>query len=246
MDIQWRRLEKFPDFPANQIHVWQLFIPDFMKKIDEFWCLLADQEKKRARRFVFPQHHDRFIIVHGVLRNLLGRYLNQNSKDIIFIDNKYGKPEVLNSSIYFNISHSHEMALFAFAGIPVGVDIEYLKENVEYEELADRFFSAAEREQLTNIPTTLYKQAFFNCWTRKEAFIKAIGEGLSFSLNQFDVEVNSNELPLLREVRGGKYNAKDWALVVLPVLPKYVAALAFYAIVNTDNIQCFDYTNNFS
>lgn len=231
MQKQWESPRQFPELVQDEIHVWLLNVNNYSS--EEFWNILSKSEKQRAQRFAFAKHTEKFMITHGVLRMLLSQYLKQDPKAIKFTQNEYGKPAVLDSELEFNISHSGDLALFAFAkNTALGVDVEAIKPKIEYEDIAKRFFSAAENEQLLNISSKNRKKAFFNCWTRKEAFIKAIGEGLSFPLSDFDVnveELESSQSQLLKIHK--TYNANDWSILTLSVPGKHAAALAFNAAV---------------
>jgi 4'-phosphopantetheinyl transferase len=155
----------------------------------------------------------------------LGQYLNKPPQEITFIYNDHGKPST-KGNIHFNMSHSKDLALFAFSNNTIGVDIEYIKPKIEYEDIAKRFFSDYEYKAIMQTPAENRKQAFFNCWTRKEAFIKAIGEGLSFPLKDFDVEINDDNESLLLNIRSDKYNSQDWSLFNLNIDSHYKAAVA--------------------
>lgn len=215
----------FPVLNNDDLHVWLVSVKDFIAKIDNFWSILSKTEKTRANRFVFPEHKERFIIVHGILRQLLAKYLHTKPEDLSFITNKYGKPKIDN--INFNISHSRDLGLLAFAkNSAVGVDIEFINKNFMNLDIAERFFSAHEVQTLSKLPVAERPQAFFNCWTRKEAFIKAIGEGLAFPLNKFDVDINSDKDSLLLAIHDDKYKVSNWSLVALDMPHNYAAALA--------------------
>ena len=239
----WQIPEKFPALLADEAHVWRIKISDFIGHLEKFFALLSLQERQRANRFVFSQDEQSFIIVHGVLRSLLAKYLNIDPKEIRFAVNSHGKPKLVNfnnkktgfpacagndGQINFNISHSHDMALLAFAkDIEIGVDIEYMKDKVNCIDIARRFFSTREAAELAKLPKKEQQQAFFHCWARKEAFIKAIGQGLSFPLRQFIVNIDPDEgTDLLLEVDSSKYQANNWSLIALSVDDQYVAALA--------------------
>lgn len=225
MTNNWLIPTRFPDLKPREAHVWLITIKDFIPQLDEFQSILSSNEKKQAQRFVFTKHQQRYIVVHGILRRLLANYLNMSSKNINFIYDNYGKPKVEN--INFNISHSQNLALFAFAkNFDVGVDTEFVKKKFAGDNIACRFFSEHEIQALSKLPISERKLAFFNCWTRKEAFIKAIGKGLSFPLNKFDVDIGYNQKSLLLNVRSDEYKASDWKLIDLDPHQNYAAALA--------------------
>ncbi len=235
----WQVPEKIPELDDAGIHVWKASVKDFTAK--QFWPILSKTEKIRAKSFVFPEHQNRFIIVHGILRNLLADYLHAKPEDLSFTTNKFGKPDSRlrgndREQVHFNISHSRDLILFAFAkNHNIGVDIEFINKDINLD-IAERFFSAHEAQALLKMPAAQQPRAFFNCWTRKEAFIKAIGKGLSFPLNKFDVDISYEssrgltagsrlQKSLLLNIRDNKYKPSDWKIFNLNVAKDYAAAL---------------------
>jgi 4'-phosphopantetheinyl transferase len=193
--------------------------------------VLSADEHERAERFRFRKDREHFIAARGLLRILLGRYLDLPPRQLSFSYSPYGKPQLAGVSggaaLRFNVSHSHGIALYAVAlGREIGVDVEYIRREVVGESIAEHFFSAREVASLRALPAEMQPQAFFNCWTRKEAFIKAIGEGLSFPLDEFDVSLVPDEPAALLNTRNGPLEAARWSLQALPVDEGYVAALA--------------------
>jgi len=244
MSNDWHVPIKFQILKPCEAHVWLVSIKNFIFQLEEFWQILSCNEKKQAQRFVFTQHRERFIVVHGALRQLLANYLSTSPETIDFIYDSYGKPKVENIS--FNISHSRDLALFAFTkNFDVGVDMEFVKKDFAGDNIARRFFSKYEMQTLLKLPIAEHTSAFFNCWTRKEAFIKAIGKGLSFPLNKFDVNIGYSQKSLLLNVRSDEYKASDWKLIDLNPHPNYAAALAVRS--NIDKIRRLHYSiNSFS
>jgi 4'-phosphopantetheinyl transferase len=225
MANNWLLPTRFPTLKHREAHVWLVSIKNFIFKLEEYWQTLSCNEKKPAQRFIFTQHRECFIVVHGILRQLLANYLSMASEKINFVYDSYGKPRVEN--INFNISHSQDLALFAFTkNFDVGIDIEFVKKDFIGNDIARRFFSEYEIQALLKLPIAERKSAFFNCWTRKEAFIKAIGKGLSFPLNKFDVDIGYSQKSLLLNVHNDTYKASDWKLLDLNPHPNYTAALA--------------------
>jgi len=216
---------------AGEAHVWcaWLDLPStWRNSLRQFLCR---DELERAERFHFERDRGRFIVRRGLLRSLLGRYLNVEAADIDFAYNDYGKPGLGSSlerhALRFNISHSNGLAMFAFTlGMEVGVDVEYGQREVEYERLAERYFSPYEREAIQSLPPESKQEAFYLCWTRKEAYIKAHGEGLSLPLDQFDVTVTPGDPACLLATRGGLEEASEWTLQHLGPAPGYLGALA--------------------
>jgi 4'-phosphopantetheinyl transferase len=173
-----------------------------------------------------------FIVSRGILRLLLSKYLETAPEKLVFKQGEYGKPYVqLNAdqlSLQFNISHSKDLALFAFTlRNQIGIDIEYIREDFSYEEIAPRFFSKQESVILSALPKEQRREAFFTCWTRKEAFIKAIGEGLSFPLDRFDVDLTTHEenQPLPIYIHNERIMDKIYSLYALYPARDYAAAL---------------------
>lgn len=209
---------------VDDVHVWRATLdqppPHFLHN-------LAADEQAWAERFYFEKDREHFIVAHGVLRAILGRYLNRAPESLSFCYSAHGKPSLAGNAIRFNMSHSHGIALYAVTrGREVGIDIERIRSNVEVEEVAERFFSQREVAKLRTLPAGVQREAFFNCWTRKEAYIKARGEGLSLPLDQFDVSLAPGEPVALLGTRPDPSEAARWSLRELPPTPGYVAALA--------------------
>lgn len=175
---------------GNELHLWiaQIDLPyeNVLGMVD----YLSSDEVLRAKSYAFSKDRERFIICRGILRTLLGKYLNADPRSLKFSYTYYGKPSVCNSHINFNISHSGQLCLYAFSSRnQIGIDIEQIRYDFDEFDLAEKFFSQKETFLLKMQPTQLRKKAFFNVWTRKEAFIKAVGEGLSIGLDSFSVPV---------------------------------------------------------
>jgi 4'-phosphopantetheinyl transferase len=241
-----RMIDPNEALPENHIHIWQISLTQPEPKIQSFSRLLSQAETDRASRFRFGRHRRRFVVSHGVLRLILARYLKILPPDIQFECGSHGKPflagKPANSALQFNLAHSHELAIVAITrGSEIGVDVEHLRPNPDKEAIAQRFFSPAEYVQFseipltqkTNNPTDLQTLAFFNCWTRKEAFIKALGDGLSHPLNQFDVTLTPGKRAQLLRVGDDPLEAEYWSLESFAPQPDYVGALA----VRLRNIQ---------
>ena len=227
----WRPAPAELTLSSAEVHVWRACLDPDASCVEHLQRTLSADESHRAARFHFPRDRRRFIVARGVLRDILGRYLGVPPSELGFRYSSYGKPALADAGdeegLRFNISHSHEMALFAVTrGREIGVDIEYLRREIACEEIAERFFSIHERASLRALPAEAKHQAFFNCWTRKEAYIKAHGEGLSLPLDQFDVSLAPGEPAALLATRGDPREALRWSLQALTPGPGYVAALA--------------------
>lgn len=216
----------------SEVHVWRAALDETLSTIASFRGLLAVDELAKADRFYFQSDREHFIVAHGVLRSLLGFYLNSAPRRLSFRYSSHGKPALLleprPDAIRFNMSHSHGVAIYAFArNREVGIDLEFIRRGVHEDQIAERFFSPREIATLRMVPAALQRFAFFLCWTRKEAYIKARGEGLSLPLNQFDVSLAPGEPAALLGTRPDPLEAGRWSLVDLSYgLPGYAAALA--------------------
>ena len=217
---------------GDEVHVWRAALDQIPSKIESFRDTLAPAERARAERFHFPRDRDRFIVARGTLRAILGHYLNRTPGCLSFCYSSHGKPALVpeagENTIRFNLSHSHGVALYAIArGREVGVDLECMRPDFEVDKIAERFFSRREIATLRALPAALRRYAFFLCWTRKEAYIKARGEGLSQPLDQFDVSLIPGEPAALLCTRPDSDEAFRWSLRELtPGAPEYAAALA--------------------
>ena len=216
--------------PSEELHVWRasLVRPDHV--IDRMRGLLSEDERERADRFRFERDRSRYIVGRGLLRELLARYLQRPPADLTFEYGEFGKP-TLPSGPWFNLSHSGPLALYAFSSLgEVGVDIELDEGERAHERsiaIAERFFSASEVKALRSLPPEARPRAFLSCWTRKEAFIKARGDGLSLSLDSFDVTLAPNSPPALLRTAWCSEEPARWGLADLSDSESgYIAAVA--------------------
>ena len=216
---------------SGAVHVWRAGLDQSPSQIERFRNTLDDDERSRADRFYFSRDRERFIVARGVLRALLGRYLDTAPERLSFSYSAHGKPALASEpgadAIRFNLSHSHGTALYAVTrGREVGVDLEFIRCDLEAEQIAERFFSHSEIVALQAVPPSIRKYAFFLCWTRKEAYIKARGEGLSMPLDQFDVSLIPGEPAALLSTKPDSDEALRWSLRNLTPASGYAAALA--------------------
>jgi 4'-phosphopantetheinyl transferase len=211
--------------------VWRASLDLPAPRIQALQHDLSEEELQRAERFHFQRHRGRFIAARGLLRTILGRYLKTDPGLLRFRYGPRGKPELGGeagrSGLCFNISHSHGLALFAVTyGREVGVDVERIRSDLDGEKIAERFFSPREAAALRRLPAEVRQEAFFACWTRKEAYLKAIGEGIALRLDQFDVSVSPGDPATLLSIHGDRAEASHWSLKALDPGPGYMGALA--------------------
>jgi len=231
-ELQWQHVNDSVRLAANQVHVWVASLNRSETERNNLYQHLAADEQDRAGRFHFDRDRFHYIVGRGILRLLIGRYLDINPAQIEFEYGEFGKPTITETyqmpagRFEFNLSHSHGMALYAFAiDREVGVDIESIRPLSDAHSIAGRFFSAREYERFTAVPSTLQPQAFFNCWTRKEAYIKAIGDGLTCPLDAFDVTLTPGRPAQLLRIRGSAAKAAKWKLQSLQPKTGYVGAV---------------------
>ncbi len=241
---EWRETSSHPLLGARDIHVWRADLVNHRRHNAFFSMLLDEGEQSRAQRYMREHDRSRFVTAHGILRILLGRYLAIEPRSIAFMSGPYGKPALVpglsSLALRFNISHSHDVALFAFAnGREVGVDIEHKRPLGDMEQIARRFFSPQETASLLSLPSDARPRAFYACWSRKEAFIKATGHGLSLSLASFDVSLLPDEPVALLATRDDACATAPWTLHALPEVPGYAAALAVEG--NVEVLECWHY-----
>jgi 4'-phosphopantetheinyl transferase len=179
---------------GDDIHVWHAAIDREAALIGQLEAALSFEEKARADRFHFVNDRNRFVVARGLLRELLGAYLRQPAGGIEFSYGQHGKPALsgknLLSGLCFNVSHSSGFAVYAIAkGRNLGIDVEHIRPDSAGDDIAQRYFSAREVSDLRTLPPEARVEGFFNCWTRKEAYLKATGMGLQIPLDSFAVSL---------------------------------------------------------
>jgi len=193
--------------------------------------LLSDAERERAGRFIFDRDRRRFTVARARLRQILAARLHVEPQEVEFAYGPQGKPALARrfaaSALTFNLSHSEDLAVYAIAGGgEVGVDVEAVRALRDADEIAARFFSRSENEAYLALAARDRPLGFFNCWTRKEAFINALGEGLSHPLDSFDVSLAPGEPARLLRVGDPQGEPCGWALHSFPPRPGFVGAIA--------------------
>src|SRR5258708_6183899 len=180
-------------FLERKIHLWHVPILNLKQDLGILCCHLQREEQIRAKDFVFADDRERYIASHFALRKILAGYLRVPPLTLGIYNDSYGKPFISNSCIRFNLSHSGDTALVAITrDREIGVDIEQERPGWEVMALAEQFFSHREVTEIKKLPLSEQTTAFFRCWTRKEAYIKAIGRGLSIQLDSFSVPVKES------------------------------------------------------
>lgn len=209
------------------IAVWVANLDFAQNQSDALQEYLSIDELARAARFHFDKDRRRFVAARGILRSILGRYLNRHPSDISLVYGSAGKPRLSSNDLSFNLSHSHQLALYTVTRErEVGVDIEFIRSVSDIDQVAAHSFSAREYAEWQQLPETEKQVGFFNCWTRKEAYIKALGEGLSHPLDQFDVSLKPGQAARLLHVEDNPVEVKRWSLQAINLHEGYVAALA--------------------
>lgn len=213
----------------NEVHIWRCSLDLSPAALEQAMAVLADDEVKRVRRYKFARDRRRFVAARAFLRRTLAEYLSAAPSRLAFTYGKFGKPELPPGSgtetVEFNLSHADDLALLAITrGRKVGIDVERIDQSLDLQTIALRFFSEREKAALDEIPGEEWGSGFFRCWTRKEAFLKAVGDGLACPLDSFDVSLDLK--PRLLRVRDDTEAASKWRLYHLNLEPSYVAALA--------------------
>lgn len=222
----WESPPERIELTGDQVHIWRAALDLPTLAVRRLEKELVEEETARARRLYFERDRKRFTVAHALVREVIGRYVGEPSARLLFRRNEYGKPSLLDDAVRFNLSHSGDEALLAITRRPhVGVDIERIRRDIEYLEIAGRYFSESESRELRSLPADLQTAAFFRGWTRKEAFIKAIGEGVSFPLDRFDVSLAPGRLARLVSIRGDPGAAARWDLRDVQVDDCYAAAV---------------------
>lgn len=223
----WKCVTRHPELGGDEVHVWRAFLDAPPDAVGYYRELLSDDERERASRYHFEKDAKHFVVARGALRMILSRYTSRPARLLRFELNEFGKPSLAGAgALRFNLSHSHGVALYTFAlGRELGVDVEYAREDFDGPQLANHYFSSREVEALLALPEAARRRAFFNCWARKEAYIKARGMGLSLPLDSFDVSLAPGEpAALLRADEG--WCGPPWSLVELRPGGGHVGALA--------------------
>lgn len=219
--------------PTHFLRILQGEIPTNAGKLQYFAGLMNKQERDKASAIKHPLMRDRYIAVRGLLRTVLAGYLDVGPNTLSFAYGEYGKPYLVGYTLYFNLSHSADKLVIAISDLPeIGVDIEQAKSRLNLEAVAQRCFSVGEFSVWSRLPEAEMLPFFYRLWTRKEAFVKAVGRGLALGLDQCEVDTDNGARFVKVPERFGQ--AKDWRIIELPagqdVYGAVVAPKAEYAV----------------
>ncbi len=230
----------------SEIHVWCCSLSQSQYIINSLTETLSEDEVKRAGRFHFENGRLNFIVARGVMRMIIARYLQSDPKDIRFRYGRQGNPalaEEMDSTLCFNVSHSRNIVLYAFAyNSKIGVDIEHISSDRTFQGIAERFFSRGEVSAIYSLPENKQRDAFFKLWTCKEAYLKAIGTGLSFGLDKVEIDITSGTDVVLASINGDTDEAAAWTVQTLNVASGYAAALVVDR--HGRDIKCWQWDND--
>lgn len=224
-ECSWEIPSYIPVLKPHEAHVWCAQLD--AAEVSTYFSLLNTEEKSRAQRFHFTKDQNHFTVARGLLRKILSQYLSTTPTELQFQYNPHGKPFLKNyPDLQFNISHANGMALYAITREEsIGIDIEFMGRACDIDGIAERFFSANEYTTLQNVTGQEKIQAFFNGWARKEAFLKALGAGLSYPLAQVEVSLIPQQPAMLLALHDTKLDIADWHLHALEPYVDYAAAL---------------------
>jgi len=217
------------ELSSGEIHIWLLRLDPPQDVVERLGRPLAPDEWERAHRFRFDKHRRQYVVGRGALRTLVAAYTGTRPERVQFRYGDRGKPYLADPAgdLELNLSNSDEMALVGFVrGVEIGVDIEFLKPMPDCEQISERFFSESERAVLRSQPADRKEEAFFNCWTRKEAYLKAVGTGLAVPLDSFDVTLAPGEPPRMLTLEGNAERAARWYFEHFRPAENYIGALA--------------------
>ena len=234
----------------GEIHIWKINVDEFSEiSVNQHLNILTGNERARASGFKFYKDRKNFIISRAILRKLSGQYLRTDPKGISFFSEKYGKPQLKHdTTLKFNLSHSGKMIVIGFINhYDIGVDVEHIRNDFDTMDIAKHFFS---KQEIKALYTTSYSEkhlAFYRCWTRKEAFIKALGNGLSYPLDSFSVSLDNDHEVQLESILDKSHDEKNWNLFSFRPNDNYIAAIAInhgshpHEVVNQRQIKHWDY-----
>jgi 4'-phosphopantetheinyl transferase len=229
-DDDWNHSPDSIEIGEDEAHVWRASLDQDAKVVANLAALLSQDERQKAARYHRPVDRDRFIVGRGILRRVISAYLALAPGQLQFTYNEYGKPAISDDqndrALNFNLSHSAGLALYAITrGRVVGIDVEYIREDFATLDIAEHFFSKDEVRSLRAAPACRRTEAFFNCWSRKESYIKAIGMGVSYPLDGFTVSLAPDIAPALLKVDADEREPTRWQMYEIKAGEGYAASL---------------------
>ena len=243
MSNAWQRPPERVRLSPDYIDVWRIPQNLDQDQLEQYRAILSGDELERCDRFKSEQRRREFIIGRGTLRTLIGQHLALDPSTFEFAYSEHQKPclstTVTGPTVAFNLTHSHGLVLIALTlERRIGIDIEYLRPDVDFRKLARRFFSKQESQSLEAYPDAYLPAAFFACWTRKEALLKAIGAGIAFGLRDFSVSVDPLEREVELHTHWDQAEAARWSILNLDLEQDYAAAVA--ASGSNCKLRCWD------
>jgi len=220
------RAQEHTSIQPNEVHVWTVNLAQPALQVEQLSTLLSYDERIRAGRFCFVEHANRYTVARANLRRILSRYTDLAPSLLQFQYTVNGKPFLANASIRFNLSHSSDLALVAVTRErEVGIDVERIRPDDDLLDAAEHYFAPVERIALRSLASEEQCFGFFRCWTRKEAYLKARGDGLSLDLHSFSVSLGLDEPALIASAEGPAELCR-WKFAHLNLHDDYAAALA--------------------
>ena len=217
------------------VHVWVTPLTATPQRLAALYATLAPDERQRADRFLAAHAREQFVIARATLRQILGRYVGAAPADLRFVTDGNGKPALSGRELFFNVSHSGGLAVYAMTRRgEVGIDVEQLRPRAALLDMADRFFAPAEAWAIRSLPPDRREEAFFHVWTRKEAFLKAMGLGLTHGLERFEVSVPPDDPARVLHIDGDPAAGARWSLAALAPAPGFVGTLAIESSVRVE------------
>lgn len=231
MPIQWKSPPAEPGLSLDCVDVWKCRLDISDGQVTTLFKLLSDEEHVRAERLKIPGKRNQFVITRGRLRQIIAGLLDLDPRDFKFEYTSHGKPFLARDwqghELVFNVSHSYKMAIIGVTlDRQLGVDIEKIQEGKDHMSLANRFFSKREQAELSATPDENRTRAFYSCWTRKEAFVKAVGDGITYGLDSFDVSVHPDEIQASLNIHHNSGRNTAWSVFNIQMDDNYMASLA--------------------
>jgi len=244
MTSPWPSRSQPVDLGTAEAHLWVIDLDLVPERLPDFRSTLSPDEEERASRFLKSVDARRYTAARASLRRLLGAYIGIEPGRLRFTYDRFGKPglggELSAASVRFSVSHSGDRGLFGFVREHrIGVDLEHIRADIDVENLAKNHFSPREFQKLRSLSSDRQLEAFFCCWTRKEAYLKGRGEGVSYGLDRVEVSMSPGEPAAILRAFDDPDVIRRWTLEHLRPAPDYLGAAAVEA--NNINFECFQW-----